>query len=96
MTLYWVTQSFGTSARYYYEAVHNIWQPSHNRTPVVEAPTGSAIFPKEAVLMPRRWAERYYNLKRWTVMPRGGHFAAMEEPELLVEDIRAFFRPLRG
>jgi pimeloyl-ACP methyl ester carboxylesterase len=96
MTLYWVTQSFGTSARYYYEAVHNIWQPSHNRTPVVEAPTGAAIFPKEAVLMPRRWAERYYNLKRWTVMPRGGHFAAMEEPELLVEDIRAFFRPLRG
>ena len=45
--------------------------------------------------MPRKWAESYYNLKRWTRMPRGGHFAPMEEPELLVEDIRAFFRDLR-
>ncbi len=94
--LYWLTQSFGTSARYYYEAAHNMWQPAHNRTPVVEAPTGCAVFLQEVVLMPRRWAERYYNLKRWTVMPSGGHFAAMEEPERLVEDIRAFFRPLRG
>jgi pimeloyl-ACP methyl ester carboxylesterase len=62
---------------------------------VVEAPTGVAVFPREVVLLPRRWAERYYNLKRWTVMPAGGHFAPMEEPERLVEDIRAFFRPLR-
>ena len=45
--------------------------------------------------MPRRWADSYYNLKRWTEMPSGGHFAPMEEPDLLVEDIRAFFRPLR-
>jgi pimeloyl-ACP methyl ester carboxylesterase len=96
MTLYWVTQSFGTSARYYYEALHNPWQPAHNRTPVIEAPTGAAVFLKEVILMPRRWAERYYNLKRWTVMPSGGHFAPMEEPQRLVEDIRAFFRPLRG
>ena len=43
----------------------------------------------------RRWAERYYNLKRWTVMPSGGHFAPMEEPQRLVEDIRTFFRDLR-
>ena len=96
MTLYWVTQSYGTSARYYYEAAHNLWQPSHARTPVVEAPTGVAVFLKEVLLLPRRWAERYYNLKRWTVMPAGGHFASMEEPQRLVEDIRAFFRPLRA
>ena len=95
MTLYWVTQSFGTSARYYYEALHNPWQPSHDRTPVVEAPTGVSVFLEEVLLMPRRWAESHYNLKRWTEMPSGGHFAPMEEPELLVEDIRAFFRPLR-
>lgn len=95
MTLYWVTESFGTSARYYYEARHNLWQPSHQRTPVVEAPTGIAVFLKEVLLAPRKWAERYYNLKRWTVMPSGGHFAPMEEPQRLVEDIRAFFRPLR-
>ena len=94
--LYWITQSFGTSARYYYEAMHNPWRPSHSRTPVVEAPTGMAVFVNEVVLMPRKWAERYYNLKRWTVMPSGGHFGAMEEPERLVEDIRAFFRSLRG
>lgn len=96
MTLYWATQSFNTSARYYYEAAHNPWRPSHDRTPVVEAPTGAAVFLKEVMLMPRRWAERYYNLKRWTVMPSGGHFAPMEEPQALIDDIRAFFRPLRG
>lgn len=95
MTIYWITQSFGTSARYYYEAAHNQWKPSHNRKPVVEAPTGIAVFLKEVMLMPRKWAERYYNLKRWTVMPSGGHFAPAEEPERLVEDVRAFFRPLR-
>jgi pimeloyl-ACP methyl ester carboxylesterase len=95
MTLYWVTQSYGTSARYYYEAAHNLWRPSHHRQPVVEAPTGVAVFLKEVMLMPRRWTERYYNLKRWTVMPSGGHFAPMEEPERLVDDIRAFFRGLR-
>ncbi|MDP6560983.1 MAG: epoxide hydrolase [Candidatus Binatia bacterium] len=93
--LYWITESFGSSVRYYYEATHHPWQPSHNRVPVIEAPTGVAVFPREIILMPRHWAERYYNLKRWTVMPSGGHFAPMEEPESLVEDIRAFFRSLR-
>jgi pimeloyl-ACP methyl ester carboxylesterase len=94
--LYWVTESFVTSARYYYEASHQLWEPCHSRTPVIEAPTGIAVFPRELLLMPRRWAERYYNLQRWTVMASGGHFAPMEEPQTLVEDIRAFFRPLRG
>jgi pimeloyl-ACP methyl ester carboxylesterase len=96
MMIYWVTQSYGTSARYYYECVHNPWAPAHHRTPVVEAPTGIGLFLKDVILMLRSWAERYYNLKRWTVMPSGGHFAPMEEPELLVEDIRAFYRSLRG
>ncbi len=95
MMIYWVTESFVTSVRYYYEARHHLWTPDHDRTPVVEAPTGIAIFPRELVLMPHRWAERYYNLQRWTLMPAGGHFAPMEEPEHLVEDVRAFFRPLR-
>ncbi len=96
MTLYWVTGSIGSAFRSYYERAHHPWQPVHSRTPVVEAPTGVAVFPGEIIHMPRRWAERYYNLQRWTVMPAGGHFAPMEEPERLVEDIRAFFRPLRG
>ena len=95
MTLYWATQSYGTSARYYYEAIHNPWRPAHDRHPVVEAPTTAAVFRNEIIMMPRRWAESYYNLKRWTVFDSGGHFAPMEEPVKLVEDIRAFFRPLR-
>jgi pimeloyl-ACP methyl ester carboxylesterase len=51
--------------------------------------------PEDLVTAPRDWAERFFDVRRWTEMPRGGHFAAMEEPELLAEDIGAFFRPLR-
>jgi len=63
--------------------------------PVVEAPTGVAVFLKEVVLQPQRWAERYYNLKRWQVFPSGGHFAPMEEPGVMIRELREFFRPLR-
>ena len=59
-----------------------------------EAAAGLVVL-KEVILLPRRWAERYYNLKRWTIMPSGRHFAPMEEPQRLGEDLRAFFRPLR-
>ena len=90
--LYWATSSYHTSARFYYEGAHQPWQPSHDRMPVVEAPTAVAIFPAELTFAPLKGAKRYYNLKRWTVMPAGGHFAAMEEPALLVDDLRAFFR----
>lgn len=93
--IYWLTRSYGTSARYYYEAAHRPWQPAHPRIPVVEAPTGVAVFLKEVVLQPQRWAERYYNLKRWQVFPSGGHFAPMEEPDVMVRELREFFRPLR-
>jgi pimeloyl-ACP methyl ester carboxylesterase len=95
MTLYWVTGTIGTSFRSYYERRHHPWQPVHQRTPVVEAPTAVAVFPGDIIRMPHRWAERYYNLNRWTVMPQGGHFAPMEEPDHLVEDIRTFFRQFR-
>ena len=53
-----------------------------------------ALFAREIVRWPRRWVEAQYNLVRWTEIPRGGHFAAFEEPRLLVEDVRAFFRHL--
>jgi pimeloyl-ACP methyl ester carboxylesterase len=89
--LYWATSSYHTSARYYYEGAHVPWRPSHDRMPVVEAPTAIAVFPAELTFAHRAAAERYYNLKHWTRMPAGGHFAAMEEPELLVEDLRGFF-----
>ena len=95
MTLYWATESFGTSARFYAEARRDPWTPSHNRTPVVEAPTAILLFDKDIVKMPRRWAEGYYNLQRWNVPKTGGHFVPMEEPEVLVNDLREFFRDRR-
>ena len=61
----------------------------------VEVPTGAAVFPKEIYVAPRAWAEVSHNIVHWTVMPRGGHFAALEEPDLLMEDVRTFFRELR-
>ena len=61
----------------------------------VEVPTGCAIFPREIIRPPRSWVEKLYNVTRWTPMPAGGHFAAMEEPRLLVDDVRAFFRSVR-
>jgi Epoxide hydrolase N terminus len=59
-------------------------------------PAAFAMFPKDISHPPREWASRFFNVQRWSAMPRGGHFAALEEPELLVDDIRRFFRPLRG
>ncbi len=61
----------------------------------VAVPTGVARFPKEIMRFPRRWVENHYNIVHWTDMPRGGHFAAMEQPELFVEDLRKFFRTVR-
>jgi pimeloyl-ACP methyl ester carboxylesterase len=90
ITLYWVTQSATSSARIYYE---NRRATSPQRR--VEVPTACAVFPKEINIPPRRWVEAQYNVTRWTEMPRGGHFAALEEPNLLVDDVRAFFRTLR-
>jgi epoxide hydrolase len=88
--IYWVTQSGASSARIYYE--NQRAKPPQKR---VEVPTGCAVFPKEISIAPRRWVEAQYNVTRWTEMPRGGHFAAMEEPDLFVDDVRAFFRTVR-
>ena len=62
----------------------------------VPVPCGVARFAAEAPMPPREWAERAYDVVRWTELSRGGHFAAWEEPELLAQEIRAFFRPLRA
>lgn len=61
----------------------------------VRPPCAIARFPREEPMPPREWVKRGYNVQRWTEMPSGGHFAAMEEPELLVQDIRAFFGSFR-
>jgi pimeloyl-ACP methyl ester carboxylesterase len=94
--LYWLTGSIGSSMRYYYEYAKRRWKPAHTRKPVIEAPTAVAVFPQELMFTPRRMAEEVANIQRWTVMPRGGHFAPAEQPELLVEDVRSFFRTLRA
>ncbi len=93
ITIYWVTQTINSSVRFYYENSHGapIITPGQR----VEVPTGVAVFPKEIIKPPRSIAERGYNITRWTQMPRGGHFAAMEQPELLVQDVREFFREFR-
>jgi hypothetical protein len=92
--IYWVTQSYGTSARCYYEAAHHPWTPVHTRMPVVEAPVGISVLPEEFITAPRRWAERYYNLKQKRHHASGGHYAAWEEPQAIVTDVRDFFRAL--
>jgi pimeloyl-ACP methyl ester carboxylesterase len=92
ITLYWTTQSAASSARIYYESRHPTSAPVPGR---IEVPTACADFPKEIIWSPRRWAEARYNITRWTMMPKGGHFAALEQPHALVDDVRAFFRDLR-
>ena len=93
--LYWVTQTAGSSARIYYETRHIAASTGAPAAGRIEVPTACADFPKEIIWAPRRWLEARYNITRWTVMPRGGHFAALEQPALLVDDLRAFFRQLR-
>jgi pimeloyl-ACP methyl ester carboxylesterase len=88
---YWVTGTAASSARLYWEN-----RAAREKAPeFVTVPTGVARFPKEIVRYPRSWVERRYNLTRWTDMPRGGHFAAMEQPALFANDVRAFFTTLR-
>jgi len=88
--MYWLTGSGASSARMYWESFHVFGSDNP-----VELPTGVASFPKEILRSPRRWCEANYRLTHWTTMPRGGHFAAFEQPELFVDDVRAFFATVR-
>jgi len=92
--LYWVTSAIGSSFWPYYARMHGPWPIPEGST--VDVPTGYVEFPKEILRPPRSVAERMYtNIQRWTVMQKGGHFAALEQPEALAKEIREFFRPLR-
>jgi pimeloyl-ACP methyl ester carboxylesterase len=93
VTLYWVTETIHSSFRLYFEGRKAPLQFGEGE--FVHVPTGIAHFPKELPFPPRAWVERGYNVQQWTEMPRGGHFAAAEEPEILAEDLRAFFRRFR-
>ena len=94
VTIYWVTNTIGSSVRMYKENQSILWEMNENEK--VPAPAGMALFPQEISRPPREWAERSYDVRRWREMPKGGHFAALEEPELLAHEMREFFRPLRG
>jgi microsomal epoxide hydrolase len=90
LTIYWVTGTIGSSCRLYCEARRSgRFGPAQGR---VEVPTGCAIFPKELYRAPRVWADAAYDVQHWSRFERGGHFAAMEQPDTLVGDVRAFFR----
>jgi pimeloyl-ACP methyl ester carboxylesterase len=88
ITIYWVTGTIGSSFLPYFE---------RDSEPLgrIRVPTAVAVFPHDLPSPPRSWVERACNVQHWVEMPRGGHFPAAEEPELLAEDIRRFFRPLR-
>jgi pimeloyl-ACP methyl ester carboxylesterase len=90
--LYWLTASAASSARLYWESFRVFGGGERKR---VELPTGVASFPKEILRAPRSWCEAGYNITHWTNMPRGGHFAAFEQPELFIDDVRSFFATVR-
>ena len=91
VSLYWFTGAIGSSFWPYYARMHGPWPIPTGGT--VDVPMGYCAFPKEIVRPPQSLAQKMYtNIQRWTVMPKGGHFAAMEQPEALASEIRAFFR----
>ena len=93
LTIYWVTQTIESSIRLYYES--GKMEPVLPFGQKAKVPTSYAFFPVEISYPPREWLERFFDLKRYTKMTSGGHFAATEEPQLLVQDIRDSFRFLR-
>lgn len=93
LTTYWVTGTAGSAARLYYETARSGLPVMP--TERVDVPTAVARFPREIYRPPRSWVEAAFAVHRWTVMPRGGHFPALEQPDLLVDDLRGAFRDLR-
>jgi epoxide hydrolase len=90
--LYWVTASAASSARLYWES----FGPKRRTPHAVKVPTGVAVFPKEIVTPVRKWMEaNYTNIMHWSEMPKGGHFAAFEQPDLFIKEVRDFFRKIR-
>ncbi len=90
--LYWLPRTGASSARLYWQSFNQVAGGEGG----VQVPTGCSIFPKEIMRASRRWAEgRYKNIVYWNELPKGGHFAAFEQPELFVEEVRACFRHVR-
>ena len=92
IAIYWFTGTITSSTRIYYE---NSKTPIETPLGFINVPTGAAIFPAEIFVTPRAWAEAAYDLRHWSVMSEGGHFAALEKPDLYLNDLQIFFRLLR-
>ena len=92
IAIYWFTGTITSSTRIYYE---NSKTPIETPLGYINVPTGAAIFPAEIYVTPRAWAESAYDLRHWSVMTEGGHFAALEKPDLYLNDLQIFFRLLR-
>ncbi len=97
ITLYWLTRTATSSARLYWESFREVGEWfSKSTVDTVDVPTGCSVFPKEMPRPSRRWAaNRYTDIRHWGEPPRGGHFAAFEQPDLFVEEVRSFFRLVR-
>ncbi|MGW2157993.1 epoxide hydrolase family protein [Nonomuraea sp. NPDC001699] len=97
VSIYWLTATAGSSARFYYEGAAGLKMAAEgHRPPPITVPVGVAVFPRDIFVPVRRLADRDVpTISHWTEFERGGHFAAMEQPELLVGDVRAFARSLR-
>jgi pimeloyl-ACP methyl ester carboxylesterase len=100
ISLYWHTQTVPSSFMPYYEVLHTnaftwIGEKVKEWTGSSSVPAGFAMFAKDSGHVPREWAARFFNVQRWTTLPRGGHFAALEAPKVLANELRAFFRTLR-
>jgi epoxide hydrolase len=94
--MYWVTASAASSARLYWESYTETLRSERRPSRPLTIPTGVAVFPKEIVAPVRRWMEEQFtDIRHWTEMPKGGHFAALEQPELFVRDVRTYFGLLR-
>ncbi|MDA8072485.1 MAG: epoxide hydrolase [Actinomycetota bacterium] len=94
LSIYWFTRSLGSSARFYAESLRRPWSPSREGSPVIGVPTAVAAYPKEPAATPKRWMEEYFDLQRYTVMERGGHFPAVEDPAGLSGELTKFFANL--
>ena len=94
-SIYWLTNSIGSSLRIYTEQFSRPWPTVHDGKPMIPVPTGFAVSPKEVIMIPRTWVEERCNLQRYTIFPRGGHFAPSEYPDQVIGECRTFFRTLR-
>jgi hypothetical protein len=95
VTLYWLTGTAASSARLYWESIHEVKQIFEGRADTVDVPTACTVYPRENPRTSRRWAERRFaDIRYWSEPAVGGHFAALEQPESFVKEVRAAFRAL--